>query len=69
MPEPVKEFRFNFSGQLPGEQLLCAAFEYATAVRLTMAQENRDALDRLLVEGWQRWNGFWEATGVLPKLP
>ncbi len=64
MPEPI-DIKLALAGSIPGEQIVVALLNYATAYRQTMSQEHRDAFDQLLLDAIRRWNQFWIDAGVL----
>jgi hypothetical protein len=66
MPDPL-DIKLNVSGNIPGEQLVVAIFNYAAVARQTMSQENRDAYDKQMLEAWRRWNDFWIKIGLIAE--
>jgi hypothetical protein len=48
---------------LPGEAVIAALLNFATAHRATMSQENRDAFDKLHIAMLRGWHNFWVSIG------
>ena len=44
---------------MPGESLVTAIFQFATASRETMSQTNRDRLDAIQISMLEDWVKFW----------
>jgi len=62
MPTEVK---LDLNAKLPGTEVLVAIFEYATVVRATMSQENRDRQDALNMAVLEDFRKFWLKMGLL----
>jgi len=45
---------------MPGEALVTAIFQFATASRETMSQSNRDRLDAIQISMLEDWVKFWK---------
>lgn len=49
----------KITGQLPGEGIAIAIFEYAKVHRETMAPEIRERYDRVQIQMLEDWVKFW----------
>ncbi len=56
---------FNLNSVVPGEALLVAIFNYATAVRETMTPENRARFDNINLTMIEDWTKFWKKLSIL----
>lgn len=52
---------------LPGEQLLVAVFKYASTVRETMSQANRDRFDNINISLLEDFRGLWTRIASIDK--
>ena len=64
----MPEFKVDIQagGAFPGEAMIVAIFNYATKVRETMSQENRDRYDAINVAVLEDWRKIWKKAGLIP---